>query len=105
MLSYHDGTFQFKIKFLKMVRHAGDFTGSFDTMMICEIKYGELVKFRYHVNFPVPPCRGNMLPECISIPAGSWKWNWCKQFNAINWNSFIPGDLSFCDHHLTSQRH
>ena len=69
MFANNDGTFQFKIQFFKMIRHANNITRALNTMMIGIIKYRVLVKLRNHFHFPFSSCCCYMLPKSIAVTA------------------------------------
>src|SRR5690606_2624525 len=66
----HYGYLYFKIKFIKMIRHAFDVSYTLNGMMVSEIKDRVLVKFRDHRNLPVSPGGSYMLPESVAVTAG-----------------------------------
>jgi len=58
-----------------MIGHANDFSRALYAVVIGEVKDGELIKLGYHIYLPVSPCRSDMLPEGISIPATAGVWH------------------------------
>src|SRR5690606_21576297 len=59
-----------------------------DGIVIGKVKYRVFIKFRDHWYAPVPACRGNMLPECITVPATCWIGYRRHQYGVFISNSF-----------------
>ena len=75
----HDGSFQFKIQFFKMIGHAKNIAWSLYAVVIRKIEYRVLIELRYHIHFSVPSCCRNMLAKGIAIPATGGEWNRCQE--------------------------
>src|SRR5271170_5877911 len=73
MFGYNNGCFQFKIQFLKMIRHASYIAGPSNTVMVGKIKNGILIKLNDHGKISVSPGGSHMLTKGITIAAGNGK--------------------------------
>src|ERR1700693_508462 len=70
-----DGCLQLKIQFLKMIRHAMNWSGSKNSVMVSEIKNRKGIENRCHLETTVSSGCFNMLPKSISISERGRTWH------------------------------
>ena len=104
-LAHHDSRFQFKIEFLKMIRHTADGPGALYTVMVGKIEDRVLIKLGNHIRFTVSSCRSHVLAKRIAVAAGAGKGNRGHQRHIGIMRALVFGYLPLAYHDFSTLRH